>query len=376
MIDFESLVESILMLNEEASNPEDAIDRSVETFLGNKAAVIQQLWSKKYKDFYQPQAQDITGIAYMAAKNVTRDTAKAASYPNIESLFPLLDIAGELKEVVYKKTKITAEQQAQAEKLFTNWVKAVEGDKSPSPLTFTPTGNTSPWVMTVRAAYYKTKMSNTGEARLERMDQSFSIYTTIATLMEMRKKDMTKRLGDKFGKFEKLDTAGYVDTVITKYAKVEGGSIPVRDEKINKIYDDATSSKLFNAAQAAYNYFKTEVQEKAGIQDPSQKKSIINNPSIYEFFLGKGKKEGPTINWEKLLKLSPAPGAKEKPPEPKTYNLGTLLAASKGNDESAKALINALTALADYIRQQKEFDLVGALNKTADVASALSLGLA
>jgi hypothetical protein len=366
MIDFESLVESILMLEADPTSTEETIAKSVEQFLANQTTAIQDLWKTKYKDFYQPQSQDITGIAYLAAKNVTRDTAKAAAYPYIESLFPLLDIAGELKEEVYSKAKATAEQQKQAQTLFSKWVGRIKSDKSPTPITFTPSGKTAPWVQSVRAAYYKSKNEGVGEARLERLDQSFSIYTTIATLMEIRKKDMAKKLP---ANFMQTNTAGFVDTVITKYAKIEGGSIPMRDEKINKIYDDATAAKLLNAAQAAYNYFKFEVQERAGIQDPSQQNAVMNNQSLYELFLGKGKKQGPEINWAKILKLP-------SQAESKTYNLGTILAASKGNDESAKALINALTALADYIRQQKEFDLVGALNKTADVASALTLGVA
>jgi hypothetical protein len=372
MIDFQALVESILILEEDPGSEKDPLVDSVGQFLAKKTVDIQNLWKTKYKDFHLPREEDIKGIAYIAAKNVTRDTAKAAGYPYIESLFPILDIAGELKQSVFTNTKKPNEKLAVD--LFNEWVNNVKSDPSPSPITYTSKFEVASWVDSVRAAFYKTKNQGVGDARLERLDQNLSIYGVIATLMELRKKDMTKKLPPNFAQ---INTTGFVDTVITKYAKVEGGSIPMRDEKINKIYDDATSSKLLNAAQAAYNYFKGEAQEKAGIQDPSSQKSVMNDQRLYELFIGRGEKTAPPVDWTKeIARIKKTPPAEtETKPEPITYSLQNVFAASKGNNQPAKTLIGALTALADYIRTQKEFDLTGALNKTADVASALTLGV-
>lgn len=408
MIDFVNIVDLVLEQDASISTTEsDEVNKSgVDAFLQNYYKPLQTMWSQLYKDYPFVTPEEFSLVAYKSMESSKRNVKGSSGYPKFKSIFPLLDLFGLLAKD-FQKGGNPKNADATYKKFLSNLDKY---KNSPIPLDYVPI---LPWAMTVKQDYFSQDKGEIGALRLDTLNPNLSLYYVIQNLLAKRKQSVVKKMPDQEKNFfgEK-----FVDDILLRIPQIISGQLPVRDQKISKIYDEGASRALMSVAIAAYKLYKEQLDTYVGQQDPSNAESLAVNEQVYAQFLGvKDNAGAKPIIWKQFIKESttnpfeflcleilnemnvqvPASNAmfsfsgdstaeptveetvkpfQNKPGEEFVYNFGNLKKAADDNLPTAKALLEALSNLANYIKSKAEFDVLGTLNKITNVAQGAMLG--
>jgi hypothetical protein len=94
----------------------------------------------------------------------------------------------------------------------------------------------------------------------------------------------------------------FINDILLNVSSVISGKIPMRDEKISKIYDDQTSQLLLRIAINSYNLFKQQASNI--IENTITRESTIKNNKYFIEFMGTKSKNAVAVNWPGLQKES------------------------------------------------------------------------
>ena len=434
MIDFEKLVGSVLMTEQQPaayqSSPtvitptptgneekiksdnttEQAKAENAQKFLLDPKkydeikSVSDQRYEKIYKAYYKfPEKQEFDNIIRVACFNAIRGTKDSSKYPTIRSVFPVLDLVGLITQVYKTEQKATiSEASMRIYGDFINKLKTSVG----APMEYQPD---STWGKDVKADHYEDQQKiNIGSIVLDSPDlQTQNLYFVIMKLLEIRRK----------GKSGTVDltkippTKNFIDKILLSPNSYIRGKLPTPGDDIKALYNDVSPQLILDVARKVYELFIQQVESNLGSKEAL--KSPIEEEQAYKLFLNN------QIVWDKYKTLQndsfehsyqslskqmlneldytnpdrvlgnhnqntkPEEQSDNVEPESKVFDTSknkfpyTLknLIAHKTEVPQAGNLYNSLEKLANYIREGAKRDIHGMLSGATQLAKGLSLGV-
>jgi len=303
MIDFETIVRSVLLIENtttvpptstvsttmpppSATSSTDTDKDSFNAFLTQQRyKELQNIWTTKYKDYPFISLEETKMIAYVAMENSKRKTKDPGAFPKIKNIFPLLDLFAGLGKNFQKGGNAAA-----APVYFDTFIKRIKEDKSNIPLDYNPL---EPWTHTVKGEYYSDTKNDIGKLRIETLNPNATFYYTIYNLLAIRKNGLNKKLPDQD---KNITTESFIDTILLNIANIINGTVPVRDEKIKKVYDEGACRALMSVASAAYQLYKQQIETIVGsLEDQTNKteaQALFKDNAKFIQFMGKNDKSG------------------------------------------------------------------------------------
>lgn len=327
MIDFESIVESLLIEETPVIPSSDDSDEAIKassndlkSIFSKSYGIISKSITDSFKIYFEnglgqfPSQSDFDSIVYTAAENSIRNNKKY-SYPSpIETIFPLLDLIAIAKDayknaksdssLLGKKAKQT-ETQSAIDAFIKNLNKWSDANKTAFPLSYPAI---SGWARELRTAALQAKGAlNIGEMKLNLKDsvlQTKNFYELLKSLLEDTRIAKIKLIS-------KTITLGNADSIIkqivenpTQYFKPDQVIFP--DKKLKAIYSADAVSNILSIAIRAEELFKSQYLQKTqkpliGVSSETIK------PMLWDFWNNK-------IEWESPQPATQTPPATETQP--------------------------------------------------------------
>ena len=323
-----------------------------------------------------PVGPEFEKLIYTAAKNSLRDTEDPEAFPDIETIFPLLDLIALVKQT-YTDTKGNEEiKQSALNGIYDQFIdrlKHFATNPNLVPLDYNPK---NPWAASVKKRYFdKRGKIDIGKLKLESMTTS-SIYKAVMELLEHKRHSRIRF----FNKTISIgNAANYIDNILFHPDKYIQGHISFPDKKINLIYAGVTPDLLLDIAKNSWELFEQQIKEKQ-INVPDNEK-----PMLYQSFLKEGiveqliVKESFVDNTFSLFcKILNEAGVQNGDVQATfvegNFTIGNIIKYSNSNP-AAKNLYNSLKILANHIKTEIEgIDLKGVARGVSQIAQGLSLG--
>ena len=300
MIDFRTLVESILITLEEetpapvATATSNETPKELEDFIAKQYPDIKALWSTQFSGFPIPTLEEVKQAANTAAQSGLRSTMDPERYNNFKTIFPLLDLSYGLYDKVYKgktpqdptKAKdFFTKQNADAMVWYNEWKKRIVDQKINIPIQY---NSKNTWPTTVLTKFFqKAQDKGLGINRLESLPQNLTIYAAVLQLTNLVK-TRYQNIGfipDNIAQVIRPNQ--YIDEYLVNWRGVIGGTSRITDKRLDQAFDNIRQPLKQVCAQA-FEFFRSETESFHGPQDLSNPKSVINNKDAWLQFIGKG----------------------------------------------------------------------------------------
>ena len=314
MIDFESIVENLLLEADPAQAPsvgtpaepatdaaneendksdnkdEDVENQNLANFVKNHYLDIQQAWAnpnKLWNKTYPLRPIDkIDQLCWDVIYGVKLSTTNVKAFDDIANIFPLLDLTAQLYDNNFKKTG--NKQQSAAEATLKGFLDNLNKQRLTRPFDYTPS---HAWAKKLKEAAFTTSKNELGKARVANLPKDLTIYGTLHELMEIRKKSIFPKLST-FAKT--FNGEGILKSIMLKPWEIVSGKYTINDDKIKSLYDGATVQELVNLSLAAYNLYVQQAESALG----EEAVTALKDSSMYTKFIGADANAVPII-WKK-----------------------------------------------------------------------------
>ena len=403
MISFEKLVEKVLVF--EATPPPLKLVKFPQ-FMKNNSVFqgLTALFNSTFDKFnYQTDVADpiiFDRIINRANYISSRPTGAEESFKRVEKALPMLDFLTYFSQEYYKSYKdrfwISGTQAP-----FTSVAKILDEDilargdgefdetvlqqitqtfinefklknpsnQQPKPDSFRSYKPITTLIQDLQAKYFGTKGSDViGKIALKNYDNA-SIKKAIYGLLEARKIIRQKQIKDK-----KIPNAvKFIDDVLLNYQKFAGGKNMVPSE-FKEMYQDVHVVNLVEIAKAADDLYQSEVNRNNNkLPTPIQDVYPDNVATTLDNFLQNNSQNNFFVFNYKTSQSQTTPIEVQDVPGGYTIkNIREVVKTIPESKTQAETLIQKLEQFANYIRQETEKDIPGALRAGAGALSSLS----
>jgi hypothetical protein len=273
MIDFESIVEGLLLEADDASQPDSADveeneAKTVYAFFKNnygslKDAFVSAYGTRVYIPGFSvfPNELAFKNLVYNASKNSIRDTKKSNVFPDFMYIFPLLDIISQVK-AIYVESKSSDKPDTIAKEALNAFVNKLKTKyKNTLPMDYVAD---DAWATTVKESFLSSnkKQINVGALKLPAF-ANYSLHYTIFKLLEQRKIGYNAKI-----EINKLpETNKVVEKVLFNPDVYTSAEQIFPDLKLKSFYYGVTPDLLLSVAKSVQNLFEQQAREKLSEED-------------------------------------------------------------------------------------------------------------
>ena len=239
---------------------------------------LEQIWRSTFSGIYKFCTPDeLNSLCYNVATSLPRATKTPDKFPNLESIYPLLDLIAQLYEFNFKKGSDNSTAGATYKKVIDNIAKQRGSNKNFKPLDYYAI---NPWVQSIKSAYLGTAKQELGKLRLEAQDKNSSIYQLIFNLLAIRKKGILPKLT---APIRTISGEGVIKNIMLEPWKlVSNKPYAINDQKLKVVYDDVINRELVNLSLAAYKLYQQQANSLL------EKIDDTDTEARYKLFMGVG----------------------------------------------------------------------------------------
>lgn len=384
-------------------NEESQSAESLSGFLDSKYGALQSLWKTYFasQNFVMCSPSELKNLSYTVTSFKSRSTKTPDAFPDIESTFPLIDLAAMLYENVFKGKKRVEPNKADStfNEFETRLTFQHKQNSNMKPLDYDPADT---WARTVKSAYLSQSKNELGKLRLNEQPKEASIYQIILNLLTIRKNILLPKIA-KLNK--NVNAEPFIRDIMLKPWNLVTGKYAINDKRVSSLYDGVTVQQLVNVSLACYRLYLQ--QASLFVDEKNLNEKIKKNETKYNDFMTG------TVQWSVQESLNPSfntlvnfllkemvhpdiissaladveskkaadkeankPKMFETGPNTNTfeYNFNNLQIASKqARLDEATNLIEQLENLANYIKTKEGRDILGGM---AQIAKGLMFGVA